>query len=112
MFRQLATFITTVGDLLDDMLVGDAELDELELDRWRQGSELRTQACSPDSSRDDWLDDGDVLVAVAGDDCDGGRHYTSRMPAPARRAGEVPPPVIECDTPVSNPAVGPRRLTR
>jgi hypothetical protein len=104
MFRQLNTILTTVGDLIDDMLVGDADLDASEFERWQQE---REQRCSAGSRN--LFDDGDVLLTAPIDGCDGGRHYASHMPAPVRRAGEVPPPPIDCDTPVHHQAGPPSR---
>lgn len=45
MFRTLATFLTTISDTLDDMLVGDAEIEAAEYAQWYQARE-----CSHDSN--------------------------------------------------------------
>lgn len=99
MFRQINTLLVTVGDILDDMLVGDSEVEASERERWEEA-----QAFVCDEQATGTLVREDAPGTSFATACDGGRHYPVHLPLFPRRDGEVTPSPIGCDTPVHHQA--------
>lgn len=91
MFLQSAKLLRRVGDLIDDVLVGDFEFEQAEWDEWDAEAQAvaatLTATAAPGAER-----------APAGP-CDGWQRVRSPQPVltTERRPGTVPPPSVGCD---------------